>query len=320
MSWLMQGNSGRLQYNCDQIPDGMFIDATLVRELCKVKLMTRQERRSMRAGCPDVQVQSILGVKKNITREELSRDYKLFNGQQVKMKFLRTDKQYNMFRLCEENYKILKVPDNDIVSFRGQQRPSQGSFVVCKAAEDGTLDKSTLHIISAKVFRKAFVIPNNEHIKSAVARRQAGVQQKRFNPYMYKPIRQHSNVMNIQPDIPASAFQHFNNTENNGVAEATPMSRSVVKNVAGTAKNSDNKYRFTVTHQIMSVNDPNKQIGFVVKELSTGKTKNLPISNVVKLCEAKTVDNVMLVTKQNTGLRFLKGNGIVLKNLPKVLN
>ena len=51
MSWLMQGNSGRLQYNCDQIPDGMFIDATLVRELCKIKLMTRQERRSMGVGC-----------------------------------------------------------------------------------------------------------------------------------------------------------------------------------------------------------------------------------------------------------------------------
>lgn len=90
--------------------------------------------------------------------------------------------------------------------------------------------------------------------------------------------------------------------------------------MAGTAVMSDSKYRFTVTHQIMSVNDPNKQIGFVVKELSTGKVKNLPISSVVKLCESKVVDNVMIVTKQSTGLRFLKGNGIVLKNLPKVLN
>lgn len=321
MSWLMQGNSGRLQYNCDQIPDGMFIDATLVRELCKIKLMTRQERRSMGAGCPDVQVQSILGGRKNITREELSRDYKLFNGQQVKMKFLRTDKQYNVFRLCEEDYKILKVPDNDIVSFRGQQRQSGGSFVICKANDNGTPDKSTLHVISAKIFRKAFVIPENEHIKGAVARRKAGIAQRRFNPYMCKPIRKHSSVMDIQPDIPASAFQNFsNNAGNNGVAGAKPMSRPVGNNMAGTAVMSDSKYRFTVTHQIMSVNDPNKQIGFVVKELSTGKVKNLPISSVVKLCESKVVDNVMIVTKQSTGLRFLKGNGIVLKNLPKVLN
>lgn len=317
----MQGNSGRLQYNCDQIPDGMFIDATLVRELCKIKLMTRQERRSMGAGCPDVQVQSILGGRKNITREELSRDYKLFNGQQVKMKFLRTDKQYNVFRLCEEDYKILKIPDNDIVSFRGQQRQSGGSFVVCKATDNGTPDKSTLHIISAKIFRKAFVIPDNEHIKGAVARRKAGIAQKRFNPYMYKPIRKHSSVMDIQPDIPASAFQHFNNnTGNNGVTGAKPVNRPVVNNRDGIAERSDSKYKFTVTHQIMSVNDPNKQIGFVVKELSTGKVKNLPISSVVKLCESKVVDNVMIVTKQSTGLRFLKGNGIVLKNLPKVLN
>lgn len=321
MSWLMQGNSGRLQYNCDQIPDGMFIDATLVRELCKIKLMTRQERRSMGAGCPDVQVQSILGGRKNITREELSRDYKLFNGQQVKMKFLRTDKQYNVFRLCEENYKILKVPDNDIVSFRGQQRQSGGSFVICKANDNGTPDKSTLHVISAKIFRKAFVIPENEHIKGAVARRKAGIAQRRFNPYMYKPVRKHSSVMDIQPDIPASAFQHFSNsTGNTRVAGAQPMGRPVGNNMASTAVMSDSKYKFTVTHQIMSVNDPNKQIGFVVKELSTGKVKNLPISSVVKLCESQVVDNVMIVTKQSTGLRFLKGNGIVLKNLPKVLN
>lgn len=317
----MQGNSGRLQYNCDQIPDGMFIDATLVRELCKIKLMTRQERRSMGAGCPDVQVQSILGGRKNITREELSRDYKLFNGQQVKMKFLRTDKQYNVFRLCEEDYKILKVPDNDIVSFRGQQRQSGGSFVICKANDNGTPDKSTLHIISAKIFRKAFVIPENEHIKGAVARRKAGIAQRRFNPYMYKPVRKHSSVMDIQPDIPASAFQNFsNNTGNTRVAGAKPMSRPVENNMASTAVMRDSKYKFTVTHQIMSVNDPNKQIGFVVKELSTGKVKNLPISSVVKLCESKVVDNVMIVTKQSTGLRFLKGNGIVLKNLPKILN
>lgn len=321
MSWLMQGNSGRLQYNCDQIPDGMFIDATLVRELCKIKLMTRQERRSMGAGCPDVQVQSILGGRKNITREELSRDYKLFNGQQVKMKFLRTDKQYNVFRICEEGYKILKVPDNDIVSFRGQQRQSGGSFVICKANDNGTPDKSTLHIISAKIFRKAFVIPENEHIKGAVARRKAGIAQRRFNPYMYKPVRKHSSVMDIQPDIPASAFQNFSNsTGNTRVAGTKPMGRPVGNNMASTAVMSDSKYKFTVTHQIMSVNDPNKQIGFVVKELSTGKVKNLPISSVVKLCESQVVDNVMIVTKQSTGLRFLKGNGIVLKNLPKVLN
>jgi hypothetical protein len=63
----------------------------------------------------------------------------------------------------------------------------------------------------------------------------------------------------------------------------------------------------------------NKQeLGFTIEEIETKKRKVISSVILMQLCEQHLVDNVSAV-KDSRGVKFLRGNGIVLKNLPTVL-
>jgi hypothetical protein len=97
----------------------------------------------------------------------------------------------------------------------------------------------------------------------------------------------------------------------------TANATAVNKNPIHLQKEAESKYRFTVLNRLMDMN--NKAVGFTVKEIKTGNTRQLTTQELSKLCEMKLVDNVMIVKKEQTGQKYLKGNGIIINNLPKIL-
>jgi hypothetical protein len=80
----------------------------------------------------------------------------------------------------------------------------------------------------------------------------------------------------------------------------------------------ESKYRFKATHRIVSMENK-KVVGFVIVDKTTNQSKQLTIPQVHKLCEQKTVENLKLVVKDVSGIRFLQGNGIRIESLPEVI-
>ena len=77
-------------------------------------------------------------------------------------------------------------------------------------------------------------------------------------------------------------------------------------------------YRFRATKRIVNMN--NKQLlGFVILEIASGKEKPMELSKVRVMADKHLIENLSLVQKEGTTVKFLRGNGIRIESLPEVI-
>lgn len=368
----MQNSNGRITVFCEQLPDKGFIDAEKVRNVCSIRVKTRGEK--LQAGRPgnDVDVLYATGEREVISRTQLAKEFRHSNGKKIVIQTLRNGQKYLATRNMsgKEAYKVLKLPDNCTGSLRGNP-VSSGTYLVCKANDDGSPNKDTMYTVSPKMFRKMFKVPMQAVIKRHLhkpSNRQFGL----FNPRRLAEVRGraprnhmgefdmfenntphvradsiprsinlgtglHTAMGNSQsPVVPVTPMNRTPVSPNNMQRPANNMQRQAPQNIRrpinqnvmqqhvvntqstpGAEQHKKNPYKYTITHRIVSMTN-NALIGFVVKEISSGQSKQLTTLQVHQLCEQKLVDNVMMVRKDN-GVKFLKGNNMRIENLPQVL-
>ncbi|MBO5388370.1 MAG: hypothetical protein J6A59_09550, partial [Lachnospiraceae bacterium] len=73
--YMRQGNNGEIQVACANLPNKGFIDAIKVKDICKLKFLTKQEKENIAPGSPDVMLKHITGEIEYISRSDISKKY-----------------------------------------------------------------------------------------------------------------------------------------------------------------------------------------------------------------------------------------------------
>ena len=326
LNYMKQRSDGNIQMNIAELPDKVFIKAIKVKDIAKARILTASEKKDSKPGSPDVKIMQATGTSTMISRSQLSSLYRHSNMKKIKLAVMNSGTNYVVVRPCNIEYKVMKLPDNCFGIFNGKS-VKPGNYIVAKANEDGSLDRSTIGIVSPTMFNKMFKIPLQPIIQKHLNGTGSTIM-KLFNRKPLtnrKPVRSNISLGNdsFTPRIdtsslgidPASITIGAQSTNNNPVNSNNKTSKLSIEK---TPINNDNtKYKFTIINQIVSVQN-GQLVGYTIVELATQRSKAITPAILAKLAKDRLVDNVMYVQKEN-GTAFIKGNGIVLNNLPKVI-
>lgn len=334
-SYLRVADNNTLTVIFDKLPSNKFFDAIKVRDICVIKLLNRQEKASYEPGGPDVVVRSATGLSRMITRRQLVEEFKHANGNDIVMAYLSDRRKYTVIKDCVEPYKMLKLPNNCQGIIRGKV-VKPGSYIVCQADDAGNPNLNTLIAIAPNMFRKMFEIPRQNSII-----RNTGKGNKILNIFKHRdkykglinpnsividfdksnkiaqennqiPKKQNSQIVQLQKKpLDNTNNNKLNLGNNNNIAPINTREQDAVAR-----RYEQRKYRFTAVARVLNSNGA--LLGYVIKEIKTGKTQQCPIYQVMRMAEAKQVDNI-IHCKQDNGQTYLKGNGIKLESLPAVM-
>lgn len=317
-NFLRQGSGGQVLMTIEEIPSKGFINAIKVRDVCKARILSGEEKVNVKPGGPDVRIVSATGEVSMISRKDLVSKYRHSNGRKIIIAFLKNSKDYIVTTNSNEEYKVLKMPSNCSGNLRGKQVKS-GSYIVCKKDADGNPDMTSISIVQPSLFKKMFKVPMQDLIKRYMGKTGSTV----TNVFNRSAIRKNSKPVSTSINQSGNTDIRLNkfNLSKPSMIDTSELGinpKNIKVNTVVDTRNTSNKYRFTAVNKLMSMQNPKQHVGFMIKDLQTGVTKQCTIIQVTKLCEQKLVDNIILVQKEN-GVRYLKGNGIVMENLPQIL-
>jgi hypothetical protein len=311
---MKQLSDGKKIIKLDAVPDSLFLDAIKVRDVCIIKIRGRKESAKFKHGSPDVLARSITGETATLSRDMLAHNFRHLSGKKITVACLRYNKGYRV--QCNDNsmYKILLLPANVKGVIRGKT-VGPNKYIVCKVNETGEIVRESMTAIRLDHFKKMFKVPMQDVIKRNIGK--GGGQESKFlrRKGDRKPV-----VLEKRPVVAAVIEEKtipnviVNNEKR---ANNSTINRPINRETIETKEVS--KYKYEVTHRIVDLSGNN--IGFVVMDIATKQRKPLDYNKVLMLCESKLVSNLMAVTKENStnNTKFLKGNGITIDNLPKIL-
>lgn len=332
-NYMTQEGNGIINIDCNQIPDKGFIDAHKTKEIVKFRILTNVEKAERKSGGPDVVIKHITGEGQLITRKELSKKYIHTSGDRIIIPILRAGKQYLAYCVCNEDYKVMKLPSNCVATLPNGTKTKPGSYIVARVNENGQIEKSTIAMLTPNIFRKMFKIPPQPVIERHRGRSNNG--SKEFKLFSRKPRRMQPSTTPQPSSINRPTFDTSEigmNPANINVRSVndTPNRRTFRPNITKPQTNNqpvnnrnntpitNNKtnYKYRVTSKVVDMNG--RMLGFAVQEIATGKSRNLKINELTQLCMNKLVENVMVV-RNTRGNLYLKGNGCSLENLPQII-
>lgn len=328
----------------DKLPDCAFINAIKTVDICTARLLSNSELANIQRGGPDVEIISMDGNKNLVTRQQLCTQFRHCSGRVIKLQYLRTNVKYVVYRDCNQTCRVTKLPNNCTGKMQGNSiKP--GSFIV--KSTDGNIA-----VISPKLFRKAYRIPLNDvikrHMNGNVSRNFAIKDIYKSNSDSHKRMMQDfGGAVSVPRQINAPAqpkmtmqqpqenavrqFRSQNSIQNNQQQQGQLPNGTIGKfqrknpqpfsmgKAPGASQPAQQPIGapFMVTARIVNINK--QLVGFMVEQKSTGSKKQMALPQVKALCKDHKIDNLSLVTKEGTNIQYLRGNGIVIQNLPELL-
>ena len=317
----------------NSLPDKMFIKANKVVDLYNARILGGDQRASIQPGAPDIQLSSATGGVTMITRDQLISTFRHPNGHSIKIAVLKSNTPYPVVRECNEEFRIFKLPNNCRGTLNGKV-VNPKSYVVGKANQDGTVDKSSLSPVSEKLFKKLFKIPLQaiikKHMDGGTPNRELNVKRVLEN-YRNKANNRGANRTgaHTQSAQPGGIFASIANSSNKqsifGNSNQKPAAQfnfnsANAKPTKNTQAKTDNQPAestapYKVVSKAVGIQD-NQLRGYIILNKSNGQKKLFNVDQVKQMCERKLIDNVMLVSREGYAGKYLRGNGIVLDNLP----
>ena len=215
--------------------------------------------------------------------------------------------------------KMFKIPMQDIIKrhMNGKSNRTMGSSIFNR--QSGNMHRNSLGAqpirIGAKVSSKPVEMPASLPNIGAMLQKTSQVSMQKMPQIAIQKTPQ----INIQKPVNSG----FNRSGFGIPTQNKPFDRSGFgiqrpNQQESTQQMASSQYPFSVTHRIVNMNN-HALIGFIVKEEKSGKTKHMSIDQVKMLCEKHAIGNLMLVTKEGTNLKYLRGNGIRIESLPEVI-
>ena len=280
----------------DKIPDMAFINVVRKRDIQKARILSVKERKALKNGAFDVHLESPLGEKKTISRLELMMRYVYLSGKRIKISGWKANRTYIVMREDNTEALAIKIPTQYRVQV-GNKTTNMNSksqdYIICLKGDSNEIARETACIVSRELFRKMFTIREAD-FKDFCSHRGA----------VRKKSTKATNKIDRQPKI-----------SQGNVANASNL---VIQNHKTDVQKHKDIQNNTYTAVGRLVNNQDKVVGFIVKD-SKGMTRQVSKQEITVLCSKKLVTNIMLATKDGTGTKFLRGNGIKINELPATL-
>lgn len=272
-----------------RLPDSMFSDLVKQKDIIKVTLLNRNDKKALRAQNPnyngaDVLISSGERMNQLMSRDELLNNYRNTNGKKIRLTGWHYHKQYTVAKLTKEPVKVLRIPKRSkhVVTLNGRDLPKP-SLVVCKVVNN-QIDKRNPTVLckpeDIREFRKMYKISqladivkarNDAHERKMISQIQVE-RQEAINKQVWSPKTQQAQ----QDELMRAPYE-----------------------VVGRALNMRGSL-----------------IGFIIKDRKTGKMDVYNLNQVQRLCVDKKLSNLTVAVMQNTGKTYFRGVGIKIENLP----
>lgn len=249
-------------------------------------------------GGLDVRLEMITGETFMVSRKFLVENFRIPGkrsavGKRIHLLFVKNNTPFLVIRNSNELMRAIFIPDKYSID-TGGRLVNGGHYLVCKDI-NGVANKNNLCLVDRATFRCVFSIPMQEGVKQSRGLNRQNIQ---FNRQAVTPVK------NMQQNQQVQRQQ----------VQQRPVQNRTVKQPQVTQTQS--KYKYTVVNKIMSFTGV--CVGYTVREISNGRTLRVTEQQLKAACYKKLVDNVVLVNQQN-GKSFLRGNGIDMSKLPKVM-
>lgn len=144
-------------YTLEEVTNKLTLEAVMVRELVKVKLIpiNLRESRDM-----EFNVVNNFGMKDTISREELlSSGFTYLSGKPLKIRTMSSKKDVYLFKQSNESIRAVFIPDSRYVIINGR-KVSNKYIIVDRDGNIGTC--------SRKVFRKTCILKPDVRVERAI--------------------------------------------------------------------------------------------------------------------------------------------------------
>lgn len=272
-----------------KLPDSMFSDLVKDKDIIKVTLLNRNDKKALRLQNPnyngdDVLISSGERLNQLMSRDELLGKYRNTNGKKIRLAGWHYHKPYTVFRMTSEPVKVLRIPKRSkySVTLNGRDLPKP-SLVICKVINN-QIDKRNPIVLSKpediREFRKMYKIVGLADIVKA-----------RNDAHERRMISQ------IQVE----------RQENNNRKVWSPKTQQVKQDELMKAP-------YEVVGRALNMRGT--LIGFIIKDKRATKVDVYNLGQVQRMCIDKKISNLTVAVMQDTGKTYFRGVGIKIENLP----
>lgn len=301
----------------------MFIPAVMKKEIIKFRVMGRKDIRKHKVkNGKTIVVQSILGQKGVIQKDELTKNYRYLNGNSIELNKLSNKKGYWAVRNQEVDAGVVLVPKGKAIQLPDNRVIKSGNYIVFL--------NNKIYPLKMNLFHKCFIIPRSPAIQYVLDKHAEAHKRKLLTAkttksnQIEKPRKQLSRVekmKNIMESVSNSgkprSTGNIRNVERDGY-KAEPsrnikasVERPRIERPKSTGSNQTAKYV-----AIGRVVENGKTVGFVISNGS--KNKRISKQEMMKLCLDGKITNIEVVKQGDGKPPFLRGNGIKIQDLPEI--
>lgn len=307
-----------------RIPPNAFLTATRKRNIVRACIDSKAPDKRL-----DIKIVTPMGDSTYIQRNDLLGKYRYLSGKTINLHGWKKDVQYNIYTNDNSQFYFMQVPTNLTATVNGllanKSKPKVGDYIVCYGGADGKVDVRTGAVIQAKMFHKMFSIPRHPVI--------AKYKGKKNRTFMPKPkfLVQLGDAKKIRTSRNAgnNAGMNLNNLQKPGTSgtygtsgkKLNPENPSYGVNAAtlpGVDKNIARPLNTPKVNRVKTVGklmNGQKIVGFVL-QIDGKNYKNVEALQMKALIAKGIVTDVM-VSHNNYGVEFFRGNGIQIESLPE---
>lgn len=313
----------RHTYDIDVVLNKGMLPVVRKRDILRARVLTREEKKELPRGGPDVVTITPSGQKIMMKRTDITSRYTYLDGKKISMAGWTSSKEYVIARLDNTEALAIMVPADCSLEVNGQYANSSkrktGDYVVGLLDSSGAIDKNTLGIVPSAMFKKMYYMPPNE----VIARNLRNKHKEVTAPTLQNNRSNIVSSVREQPDytgalgMDTSSFD-FGDSDiykeaNKKQVQSTLPKTSIKfdKEPEKTEKQSD--YKYFATGRL--VDQAGETVGFVIQN-KEGQTRNITKGQMMEVCKKKLVSNIMVGIKADTGKAYLRGNNIRIDMLP----
>lgn len=282
-------------------------------EILEASLMPRE---NLKDYDEQILVKDAFGRKYIKNKLDIVNNYRYMNGRKINLLGWKQDSKYLIQRRVNVKAKAVKIPSQYNVKLHNRlvnNGNKNGNYIVVYPDNE-----NDVLIISSKLFNKIFSVSLDDiqnfrtQIKKVKVRNSGNngdITGKVYDRIFNVPsgdIQNQSKKVKVEREIKGS-----NNTAIN-INERTVT--DIDKNVSKVEYSGNFKY----TAIGVLVNKKEQIVGFMLKN-KNGDTFSVNKKQLMTACHNHLVSNIMLSNTSSNGKYYLRGNGIRISDLPKIL-
>ena len=294
----------------EEIPNSLFIPVIRKRDIVKARPLSRVEKQERESGSPDIILLSPIGEQRFITRKEMVDKYTYLDGKKINIRGWSSNRTYMVGCMDSTRLFAMLVPLNCTISLKGREankNTKQGDYIICLSDIDGGINRESANLISNKMFKKMFSVPENNAIT-----RNIGKGNRMFNLENTKRKKIYNREVKNTDDSILNKDEFYMMANEIQKQPSSILTNNILSNKEEVKRDKEEVKSNNSSQQYIAIGrlmQNGALTGFIVQN-SNGATRNVTKQEMMRLCQRKMISNIVLSKKENSNAYYLRGNGI----------